>query len=303
MIRISLLGQVSVIGRNGRQACLGAGRATELFAFLVLEGGRSIHRSRLAELFWGHLPEERGRRALNTELWRVTRALAAVGVDVGRSLARSANEVGYVPQVDHQVDVLGLREAMRLVNACSVETVGGEELGRIEAGIGAYRGDLLESVYSDWCLVWRERLRAQFTGILEFLLRAAMHRHDWPAGLRFGQQLLDLDPLMEHVHRDLMRCHFHNGDRPLALRQFARCERILRNELGVEPMDETRRIQETLLAVSARPDEQSRARRSPAPRRIQSRTPAQKLDLAMSNLNSACHWVEEASQDLRDANS
>ena len=154
---------------------------------------------------------------------------------------------------------------MRVIRATDPPDADRGAIAAVEAGVAAYRGDLLETVYSDWCLLWRENLRAQLTEALEFLLTAAMARQDWAGGLRHGRALLALDPLMEHVHRAVMRCHFHNGDRPLAMRQYALCEQLLREELNVEPMDETRRIQETILAVPGAAAEGRR--RNSAPRR------------------------------------
>jgi DNA-binding SARP family transcriptional activator len=296
MIEISLFGKIEVRGPGGRIADLQTRRGAELLAFLVLEEGRSFSRVRLAEQFWGHLPEARGRRALNTEFWRLTQALRDVGVDIDRTFPRDLATVSYVANPDHLVDVQVLRAAMAVIAAQDPATADAAAVAQVEAGIAAYRGDLLETVYSDWCLLWRETLRAQHLEGLEFLLAVAMARQDWAAGLRHGRALLALDPLLEHVHRAVMRCHFHNGDRPLAMRQYAVCEQVLREELGVEPMDETRRIQETILAVPGRPATVS----ADAPRRRHGQfTPVQKVDLALSNLNSARHWLEEASSDLR----
>lgn len=300
MIHISLFGRVDVSAANGRSADLQTRRGAELFAFLVLEDGRSFDRARLAEQFWGHLPAVRARSALNTEIWRLTRALKAVGMDTQRAFPRSHARIGYIGQPDHEVDVDALSAAMAVVAAVDPAQAEPAAIAKVEAGVAAYRGDLLEAVYSDWCLLWRENLRAQHIEALEFLMAAAMARQDWGAGLRHGRALLALDPLMEHVHRAVMRCHFHNGNRPLAMRQYAVCEQILREELGVEPMDETRRIQETILAVPGRPP-QATGNLGAAPRRRSdgSRSPAQKVDMALANINTARHWLEETSLDLR----
>lgn len=297
MIHIRLFGRLGVFADGGRSADLQTRRSAELFAFLVLEDGRSFDRGRLAEQFWGHLPEIRARSALNTEVWRLTRALQAVGMDTDRALPRNPTSIGYASQSEHLVDVDLLRAAIAVVSVTDPAEADRAALAKVEAGVAAYRGDLLETVYSDWCLLWRENLRSQHTEALEFLLAAAMARREWPAGLRHCRALLALDPLMEHVHRAAMRCHFHNGDRPLAMRQYALCEQLLREELGVEPMDETRRIQETILAVPGRPAQTLGG--APRRRSDDARSPAQKVDMALANLNTARHWLEEASDDLR----
>lgn len=302
MIRISLLGRTEVSGPSGISAEFATRRGLELFAFLVLEAGRLFDRGRLAGQFWGHLPEDRARRALNTEVWRLVAALRAVGMDTESALPRSTAHIGYMAQPDHTTDVSTLDAAMAVVRATSPQTATAQEIARVNEGVAVYRGDLLETVWSDWCLLWRENLRARHSEALEFLLEAAMVRQDWATGLRHAKALLALDPLLEHVHRAVMRCHFHNGDRPLAMRQYALCEQILRKELGVAPMDETRRIQETILAVPGpRPAPGPVAGFAEAPRRRSdaTRSPAQKVDLALANINTARIWLEEAGEDLR----
>lgn len=300
MVSISLLGQIELRSAEGRAASLPTRRGAELFAFLVLERGRVFDRARLAEQFWSHLPETRARRALNTEVWRLVQSLREMGEGAEAALSRSAAGVGYVGAPGFRVDVDRLRAAMAVIGATEAGAADDAQLAAVEAGVAAYRGDLLETVYSDWCLLWRENLRAQHMEALEYLLDAAMARQDWSGGLRHGRALLALDPLMEHVHRAVMRCHFHKGDRALAIRQYALCEQLLREELDVEPMDETRRIQETILAVPGRPA-QANALLGASPRRRgdRSRSPAQKIDLALANINTARSWLEEASGDLR----
>lgn len=301
MIRIVLLGQFSVTGQGGRVADLYTKRGSELIAFLMLEAGRTFHRAQLAEQFWSNLPETRGRKALNTELWRIATALRAIGVDVEATLIRRPDRVGYVRQPTHHIDVDDMMRAMEVVTSTDPADANDTQIGIVEKAVESYRGDLLESVYSDWCLLWRESLRAHHTEALEFLLRTAMARQDWASGLRHGRALLAIDPLLEHVHRAVMRCHYHAGNRPLALRQYAACEQILREELSVSPMDETRRIQETLLAVTPAPTKAVKERIVEAPARLDGskRSPAQKVDMALSNINSARGWLEDVSQTLR----
>ncbi|MEQ9258372.1 MAG: bacterial transcriptional activator domain-containing protein [Roseovarius sp.] len=301
MIHISVLGRLSVCGNTGHYADIQTKRGEELLAFLFLEADRSFHRSQIAESFWPHLPEDRGRKALNTELWRVCRSLEAVGIDVAAAFHRTPSEIGYNRQPDHLIDVDRLETAMQVINSILPEDAGNAELRQVRKAIEAYTGDLLESVYSDWCLLWRESLRAQHIAALEYMLKASMVRQEWHNVLTFGRELLALDPLMENVHREMMRCHYHNGNRPLALRQYALCEQLLREELGVGPMDETQRIQQTILAVNpAVPLAQlQKIREGSIPKPLGRRSPAQKVDLALSNINSARNWLESVSQELR----
>jgi tetratricopeptide (TPR) repeat protein len=84
------------------------------------------------------------------------------------------------------------------------------------------------------------------------------------AALALTEQLLVLEPLLEHAWRRLMRLHFLRGDRGAAVAAFERCERVLRDELGLAPSPETQALlaQVETLAEAAPPP--SRAPLPPA---------------------------------------
>jgi LuxR family maltose regulon positive regulatory protein len=50
------------------------------------------------------------------------------------------------------------------------------------------------------------------------------------------------DQYYEVAHREIMRCYYRQGDRAAAIRQYQTCARILREEMGVNPMPETEQL-------------------------------------------------------------
>jgi len=60
-----------------------------------------------------------------------------------------------------------------------------------------------------------------------------------------------LDPLNEDGHRALMVAYSRTGRRGHALRQYLECRRALVDTLGVEPAEETSRLQGRILAGEA----------------------------------------------------
>ncbi len=228
--------------------------------------------------------------------------MKSVGVDPEPRLNRTAQEVGFNKQPGDWIDMSIFANGLQHVHREDPASATDDHLRDVENAVNLYRGDLLETVYSDWCFVQREALRADQLAGLEFLLQAKMARQDWTGALAAGNRLLALDNLMENVHRALMRCHYMAGNRPSAIRQYSLCEKLLRDELVVEPMEETRRVYETMLAVRPRAQEAvtQEAARPANVARDPSRTPAQKVDLALANINTAAGWLEDASRELRD---
>jgi ATP/maltotriose-dependent transcriptional regulator MalT/DNA-binding SARP family transcriptional activator len=112
-----------------------------------------------------------------------------------------------------------------------------------------WRGEPLpEERYSDWATPFRERLSDRYIAVLSTLIdlhtRAGEHAHAVDA----ARELVFLDPLNEGGHRALIVAYARTGRTGHALRQYLECRRALVDELGVEPSEETSRLQARILA-------------------------------------------------------
>lgn len=111
----------------------------------------------------------------------------------------------------------------------------------IEA-VACYEGELAPGLYGDWCLLAREAYRGRYLQALEQLLELERDARRFAQAIDCAQAILKEDPLLEHVHRELMRCHVLMNDRAAALRHYDQLCRTLRAELNVEPTTETRAL-------------------------------------------------------------
>ena len=71
---------------------------------------------------------------------------------------------------------------------------------------------------------------------------------DLAAAADVARRLVDLDPVNEAAHRQLIVAYARAGQRGHALRQYLACRRALVAELGVEPGEETAALQRRVLA-------------------------------------------------------
>jgi ABC-type oligopeptide transport system substrate-binding subunit len=83
-------------------------------------------------------------------------------------------------------------------------------------------------------------------GVLERLVRAHMEQGDYQPAIDYARRWLRLDPLYEAAHRQLMRLYALTDRRAAALRQYQECARILEEELGISPSEETRALYEQI---------------------------------------------------------
>jgi DNA-binding SARP family transcriptional activator len=143
------------------------------------------------------------------------------------------------------------------VDADLFEHAAGEGL----AGGGADRRTLLERAavlwtgeplpeerYAEWASAWRESLIARYADVLRGLVAACHDDGDHAAATQAARSLVEVDPLDEGAHRDLIRAYARSGRRAHALRQYLECRRRLIDELGMEPGQETSDLQRRILA-------------------------------------------------------
>jgi DNA-binding SARP family transcriptional activator len=285
-LRIYLFGGLNVY--RGEQPLPGfpTQKSRGLFAFLALNHGRSHSRSTLVGRFWGDSPESVARKNLRTDIWRIRTVLEPHGVEPGSCLAVEQDELALNTGMDHWLDVHAFEDALDQAAAAD----GDDPARLLRAAVDLYRGDLLEGVYDDWCVFERERLRLRYLDALERLIRHHDARGEWTDAAACAQRLLANDPLREHVHRAVIRCHLALGDRAAALRQFDTCARLLRQELEVEPSAET-----LALAVEARCGE-PRSGARPAVPAVPAASAA--MDEVLTRLRAAAQWLEETREQV-----
>jgi DNA-binding SARP family transcriptional activator len=272
--------------------CFATRKSKSLLAYLTVKRGRPIARGPLAGELWPGAAEDRALRALNTELWRLKVALRTAGGAPDALLHADHNSIALVGEAWIDVDIFGAATNLLEIESAAVAAI---EIDRVRAMIEAvelYRGDFLEGLDDEWCFIHREAWRARLIAVLETLVQIHMAQQRWDHALVCGRRLLEIDPLLEHIHRALMQCHLVRGNRPAALRQYAVCATVLRRDLRVEPMEETRLAYEAIRSVTtSQIPAEVRSVRPLAPRA--DRSAGEKIDLALSNLRAAQGWLQD----------
>jgi DNA-binding SARP family transcriptional activator len=219
-----------------------------LFAYLALNHGRPVPRSILATLFWPEETDQRALKGLRNALWRVRSQVEPPRIPASLFLSTNGRDICLNEQ-GVLVDVAEFEGHLAAVRKGPLTPARVESL---EAGVALYRGHFLDGYDFGWSVFERERLRLALLASLELLLRYYMDRREWILAIQKGQAVLTQDPLRENVHRCLMACHNSMGNRPLAIRQYRECARILEEELGISPMEVTRELYRQIETGSAR---------------------------------------------------
>ncbi len=247
MLRVYLLGAPR-IERDGAAVRVDTRKAVALLAYLALEDGPH-GRDTLAGLLWPESDTEHSRAALRRTLSALNKAIGGIGLQAGRhsvGLERSPDIWLDIDEFRDHVAEAGEHEHLSLETCAVCTPVLGE-------AASIYGDDFMagfalrdSAEFDDWHFYQSEALQRELAGVLERLVQSHGVQGDYEAAVSHARRWLALDTLHEPAHRALMKLHAWSGQRSAALRQYRECVRVLQNELGVSPLEETTQLYEAI---------------------------------------------------------
>ena len=224
--------------RRGSEELRIATSGQRLIALLALRD-RPAGRLQVAGMLWPDYSTDRSLADLRTTLWRIRQSCDHV-------IAACPSFLWL--DVDIEVDVRNLVAFARRLNQSETAP---DTADLDSVPLANLVGDLLPDWYDDWLQDEREELRQTRLHALESLARqlSACGRH--AGAIQAALAAIRLEPLRETAHHTLIEIHLAEGNRSEACRQFQRCRRMLRKELGIEPSDSMRRLLESRPGLSS----------------------------------------------------
>jgi DNA-binding SARP family transcriptional activator/predicted ATPase len=208
-------------------------KATALLAYLALTGEQQT-RDALAALLWPEFDDKRAKAALRRTLSALKSSIGDEALIISRDLLGLA--------MNHiWCDVLEFQQLLT------------QDVTQKETAVFLYRDDFLTGFslrdslpFDDWQLQQAEHLRRELTRVLEQLTHHYQAQGQFEAAIDRARHWLQLDPLREEAHRQLMQLYSWAGQRSAALQQYRNCVRILEEELGVPPLAETTQLYQSI---------------------------------------------------------
>jgi DNA-binding SARP family transcriptional activator len=247
-LRIALLGPPRV-ERDGAPIEVDTRKAIALLAYLAMHPERH-GRDAVAGLLWPDYDTEHARGALRRTLSTLNKAVGPGWLAADRTTVGFAGALPWLDVARFGELVASCRDhGHDPADACPACVAPLEEAARLHRGDFLAGFSLRDSTsFDDWQYFQAERLRRELASTLERLATAQIGQHRWDDAVDAARRFLALDPLHEPAHRQLMRIYAWSGRRGAALRQFQACQRVLSDELGVEPLEETVEVHEAIQA-------------------------------------------------------
>ncbi|MEE1739722.1 BTAD domain-containing putative transcriptional regulator [Streptomyces sp. BE147] len=245
-MRFRLLGPLEVVGPGG-PALITAERQRIVLAVLLLEPNRIVPMDRLVDAVWGASPPPTARAQIQICVSMVRASMAKVGLpDVIQT-----RSPGYLAEVgDDELDLHAFERAASAGRAAEEAGRFDEAASAFETALGLWRGSSCfgGGITSTALQAPAARLDEQRLAVVEQWVdaRLALGLHQ-----RLVARLIDLvmqNPLRERLRAQLMVALSRSGRKAEALEVYRRGRRELIDELGIEPGEELRRLQESILS-------------------------------------------------------
>jgi two-component SAPR family response regulator len=243
VIKVRTLGRFDVTVDGDEVTRWRAGKARNLLQYLLLNPGRIIPRDALFEALWPGLDAPRS--SLKVAIHTLRSILVSEGVAATRQTPSGVrivtHEYGYSMELKGVwVDFQEFDSLIRRSQSNSECDLVDESAAMLRAAVDLYQGDFLPGATMPWVEPQREWLRSIALAALHRLVQVSARQNDRLQLLQHCKKILEIEPTHEQTYRTIIRLHGELGEHVQADRWFRICTTQLREQLGVDPDEETR---------------------------------------------------------------
>ncbi|HEX4950017.1 MAG TPA: tetratricopeptide repeat protein [Blastocatellia bacterium] len=251
-LTINLLGPVEIFRDPHRPFAADAWttrRARDILCFIATRPHRRASKDTIVDTFWGESDFDATEKNFHPTISHIRKALNNNQLIKQNFLLYRDGDYLLNPEFEYRIDTV---EFDRLFEQGDVARRAGkteEQISAFEEVIALYRGDFMQNTYDDWTEELRGYYRDQYFRLLETLTLHAQKNEDWLRSIQLARKILKDDPYREDIHCLVMRAQAAVGKREAVKEQYQTLQRLLREELGVAPSAETKKLYAELLPL------------------------------------------------------
>ena len=225
----------------------GRDKSVQLFQFFVTARHRkALHKEQILDRLWEE-DGEKGDQTFKVALHGLNKALEPDRKS--HSEARYISRIGLAYQLnveDMWIDADVFENLIAIGNQTFLEQpILAQTAYRM--AISLYQGAYLpDRIYEDWSCDERERLQVLALGAFTTLSELIIQDNPMES-IRLSQQALLIDAAWEDAYRIQMEAYFIKGNRPMAIKTYQQCEKVLDEEMGIDPLPETQKLYKKII--------------------------------------------------------
>jgi DNA-binding SARP family transcriptional activator len=248
-IRVQTLGDfvVFVDGKKLNSKDWGRDKSIQLFQFFLLARSRkALLKDTIMDKLWEDDLDDQG---FKVALHGINKALEPD--------RKSHSETNYLQRNGHtyQLNTEGIfidsYAFEALINIANKHIIDNPKvsINAFRESLNLHKGQFLpDRVYDDWTADERERLQLMYLGASMELAELLLNENPFES-IQLCQQALLIDVAWEDAYRIQMQAYLKKGNRPMAIKTYQVCEKVLKDEFGIKPLPETRKIMEGILSL------------------------------------------------------
>jgi ATP/maltotriose-dependent transcriptional regulator MalT/DNA-binding SARP family transcriptional activator len=249
-LTLKLLGPVEIYRDPSRQFAPDAWttkRARDIFCYIATSRHRRVEKETLIEAFWGDAELNQIEKNFHPTISHIRKALNSRQTLKQNFLLFRDGSYQVNSELTYSIDTEEFSRFVAEAEKAYRDKENDRLWENIEAAHNLYRGDFMAGVYEDWAEELRGFFREQHARILKSMAKFAFREKSWTKALGFASEILREDPFREDIHALVMRVYAAQNKRSAAKEQYNKLQKLLKEELGVEPAPETRRVYQELL--------------------------------------------------------
>jgi DNA-binding SARP family transcriptional activator len=249
-IRVQTLGSFQVWRAD---ECLqakdwGRDKAIQLFQFLITaRHRRALHKEQIIDRIWEDDFGKTADQNFKVALHGINKALEP------NRKSRTASKYIIRQGITYQLDLTDIwidTDALEAYIAIGNQAYSNNAPLAILAyrsALDLHKGVYLPSrLYEDWSSSERERLQILTLGVYINLSELLLDENPMEC-IRLCQKALLIEQTWEDAYRIQMKAYLNKGNRPMAIKTFQQCKKVLHNEFGISPLPETKQLYQQIL--------------------------------------------------------
>jgi len=238
--RIYLCGRVTV-ERNGRlltDAAIGGRQGRLLFAYLGTRRTQPVSRAQLIEAIWGSRTPPSVDTAINALVSKLRAALRRLGLPRPHGVESEVGTYQFVVPMAW-IDIEEARTAIDCAEGALRGNAPSQAWTSANVAAAITRQPFLPDEEQPWVQQQRAQLQRVWRRALLVLSAVSVRNGAHELGIQHAADALLAEPFDEMACQALMRAHAAAGNRAEALRVYANCRKLFREELGAEPSEQS----------------------------------------------------------------
>jgi DNA-binding SARP family transcriptional activator len=220
-------------------------KSLQLFQFMIIACHRkALHKEQIIDRLWEDEMDDQG---FKVALHGISKVIEPDKKSHGTSsyIERNTHTYSLITD-DIWVDVYAF-DALIAAGNRMIHTDPAHAEQLLREAIILHAGVFLpDRIYEDWSADERERIQLSFLNASTALAEMVLESNPTEC-IQLCQDALLTDITWEDAYRLQMAAFFAKGNRPMAIKTYRVCEKVLDEEMGVKPLPETNRLYQHII--------------------------------------------------------